>query len=144
MLATLRRRLSQATTHAQLCHTTGLTHLAYEDVQPAAHRVGGQNTWPVAYIVPGLLGQGRNWRGWANRLCARLEALGCPWRFVLVDVRHHGRSTELYTAPPPDTVAAAAGDLADLASAVGQPRAVIGHSLGGKIALAYAERQGVA
>jgi pimeloyl-ACP methyl ester carboxylesterase len=57
---------------------------------------------------------------------------------VLVDLRMHGRSQD---APPPHTVAAAAGDLAalaaDLAARGAQVRAVCGHSFGGKVALAY-------
>jgi pimeloyl-ACP methyl ester carboxylesterase len=53
---------------------------------------------------------------------------------VLVDLRMHGRSQG---APPPHTVEAAAGDLVRLAAALGLPlAAVVGHSFGGKVALA--------
>lgn len=85
-------------------------------------------------VLHGLLGSGANWRSVARKLVdARPE-----WGAVLVDLRLHGRSPAL---PPPHTLAAVAGDLAELAAELasqGRPvRAVAGHSFGGKSALAY-------
>lgn len=86
------------------------------------------------FMLHGILGSGGNWRTIARRLVAERP----DWGAVLVDLRMHGRSQD---APPPHTVAAAAGDLARLAAeleAAGRPvRGVLGHSFGGKVALAY-------
>jgi esterase len=82
----------------------------------------------VALVVHGILGSGNNWRGFCKRLAER-----CPdWRFVLVDLRGHGRSR---SGSPPHTVQAAAEDLLALPL---EPEALIGHSFGGKVVLAAA------
>ena len=91
----------------------------------------------LAFVLHGVLGSGRNWRSFARQLAGVAPA----WRFALVDLRCHGDS---HGAPPPHTVAACADDLARLATSLGQPpAAVLGHSFGGKVALAYAARHGV-
>jgi len=63
------------------------------------------------------------------------------WRFVLVDLRNHGRSAEIQNLHPPHDLDNAARDLANLVEVHGWdwPDAVIGHSLGGKVALQYAQ-----
>src|SRR5262245_44043816 len=88
-------------------------------------------------VLHGLLGSRTNLRSLARRLAA-----ACPaWGFVLPDLRMHGQSQG---APPPHTIAAAAEDLARLAAWLGLPiEGIIGHSLGGKVALAYLARSGV-
>ena len=91
----------------------------------------------AAFVLHGVLGSGSNWRGFGRRL-ARAHP---DWRFVLVDLRHHGDS---HGAPPPDTVAACAADLATLAAELGAPESILGHSFGGKVALAYARDHGAA
>jgi esterase len=85
----------------------------------------------TAFVLHGILGSLRNWRSFARRLAA-----ACPgWRLVLVDLRGHGDS---HPATPPNTVAAAAADLARLAEHLGlRPELVVGHSFGGKVAMAY-------
>lgn len=85
----------------------------------------------LALILHGILGSGRNWM-----TCAKAWAEACPdWRFELVDLRAHGRSPS-FTGP--HTVGACAGDLKRLVDQLGvAPSAVIGHSFGGKVALAY-------
>ncbi len=88
-------------------------------------------------FLHGLLGRGGNWRGIATRL---VEARP-DWGAVLVDLRKHGGSQQGFR--PPHTVAAAAEDLVTASGLVpqGAIRAVLGHSFGGKVALAYlAER----
>ncbi len=94
-----------------------------------AHEVVGRGP-RTALLLHGILGSGANWRSFARRL-ARAHP---GWRIVLVDLRHHGDS---HGAPPPDTVAACAADLA----ALGEAEVVIGHSFGGKVALCYARDQ---
>ena len=91
----------------------------------------------LALVLHGILGSGRNWMSFAKSMVER-----CPeWRFELMDLRAHGRSP---TFSPPHTVGACAGDLKRFVNALepkpGQdkhPSAVIGHSFGGKVALAY-------
>ncbi len=84
-------------------------------------------------VLHGILGSGANWRGFARRLAA-----ACPsWGFVLVDLRAHGQSAE---APPPHSLQAAAEDLVRLQRHLGVPvKGVLGHSFGGKVALALAD-----
>jgi esterase len=85
-------------------------------------------------ILHGLLGSAANWRSFARRLVAAAP----QWGFVLVDLRMHGESQN---ASPPHTLAAAADDLVALRETLGLPIAgVLGHSFGGKVALAYADR----
>jgi esterase len=86
-----------------------------------------------AVFLHGILGQGANWRTTAQRLVRRDPS----WSAVLVDLRLHGQSQG---APPPHSLGAAADDvrrLIDRLGAEGPPvRAVVGHSFGGKVALA--------
>jgi pimeloyl-ACP methyl ester carboxylesterase len=88
------------------------------------------------FVLHGILGSGTNLRSLAKRL-----ATACPaWGFILPDLRMHGLSQG---APPPHTVAAAADDLRRLDAHLGLPVAgVLGHSFGGKVALAYLDRRG--
>lgn len=84
-------------------------------------------------VLHGILGSKTNWRTLAKRFVAALPS----WSFVLVDLRKHGASQDL---APPHTLAAAVDDLVALAPALGLPvRGVLGHSFGGKVALALAE-----
>lgn len=92
---------------------------------------------PERYIafLHGILGQGNNWRGIARQLVkARPD-----WGAVLVDLRAHGDSRHL---SPPDSLAAAADDVARLARTL-PIGAVLGHSFGGKVAVALLERMRV-
>ncbi len=85
------------------------------------------------YMLHGIFGSGRNWGSVARRLTrARPE-----WGAVLVDLRQHGASSGF---PPPHTVDAAARDVLALVHHTGLAAdAVLGHSFGGKVALAAAE-----
>jgi len=87
-------------------------------------------------VLHGILGSGSNFRTFARRL-----ATACPsWGFVLVDQRMHGQSQG---APPPHTIGAAADDLVRLVDTLRLPIAgVMGHSFGGKVALAFVARAG--
>lgn len=84
-------------------------------------------------FLHGILGSGPNWRTIARKLVAERP----DWGAVLVDLRMHGRSQG---APPPHDLDAVAADLERLAADLegrGMPvRGVIGHSFGGKSALA--------
>lgn len=86
-----------------------------------------------AVVLHGILGSGTNLRTFARKL-----ALALPeWGFVLPDLRGHGDS------PPgeaPYTVAACAEDVLALTETLGiTPSTILGHSFGGKVALAAAQ-----
>jgi esterase len=84
------------------------------------------------YVLHGIYGAGRNWASVLRRVVRQRP----EWGAVLIDLRQHGASQDF---PPPHTVHAAAGDLADLAGATGLvPSAVLGHSFGGKVGLLFA------
>lgn len=85
----------------------------------------------VAFVLHGILGSGRNWRTVARRLTQRRPNTA----FVTIDLRNHGSSDG---APGPHTLATTAEDLCAVAELTGYPSTVIGHSFGGKVALAYA------
>ena len=98
-------------------------------------REGGEPPTRWLLVLHGIFGSGKNWRTIARRLVDRRDR----WGAALVDLRMHGASQG---APGPHTIAAAAADLAALdavLAADGKPvEAVMGHSLGGKVALRYA------
>lgn len=60
---------------------------------------------------------------------------------MLVDLRNHGKSAELEGISPPHDMENAAKDLANLVKSQGWnwPDAVLGHSMGGKVALQFAQ-----
>jgi len=80
-------------------------------------------------FLHGILGHGNNWRGIARRLVEERPS----WAAVLVDLRAHGGSGG---GEPPHSLAAVARDLDSLES-IPTPEAVLGHSYGGKVALAW-------
>jgi pimeloyl-ACP methyl ester carboxylesterase len=86
----------------------------------------------LAFVLHGALGSGQNFSRFIQKLAEQRPA----YRYALVDLRHHGQSTG---APPPNTLAACAGDLVALGRALGKaPDVLIGHSFGGKVVLEYA------
>jgi esterase len=86
-----------------------------------------------ALVLHGILGSGRNWRGF----CRQLHQEAPDWSFLTPDLRCHGSSPP--SAPPHDLDACAD----DIDAALDEePDAVIGHSFGGKVALAWAARHG--
>ena len=84
---------------------------------------------PRVVFLHGVFGQGRNWTTIA-------KALSGQARVSLVDLPNHGRSpwTDHFSYPE------MANQVADLlqTEAGGEPYAVVGHSMGGKVAMAVA------
>lgn len=122
--------------------------LAYEEIKavPPLHSVESVSSDPVtAVVIHGLLGMGKNWRTWSRRFAsAAAELTNRPWRMVLVDQRCHGNSSHVADLRPPHTIGASATDIAQLfRSKFGghAPAMVIGHSLGGKVALEYVRQR---
>ena len=81
-------------------------------------------------FLHGLFGQGRNWNTLGKQLADK-------HRVTLVDLPHHGRS------PQPDTfdyldVTAAVAELLSADDGADDPATVVGHSMGGKVAMLLA------
>jgi esterase len=92
----------------------------------------------LAWFLHGILGQGRNFRTFARQVTQSWPS----FRVLLPDLRNHGEaSVQAGPALPPHDLSACARDLAVLATEHGAPNVVIGHSFGGKVALAWAEQQ---
>lgn len=86
---------------------------------------------PPLVILHGLFGSGRNWTGIARRLA---EA----WHVYALDLRNHGDSPWAETMDYP----AMAGDVSAFLDRQGLDRvALLGHSMGGKTAMALALAQ---
>ena len=96
-----------------------------------------------AVLIHGLLGSAKNWRGPAKKIAARNP----DWQIISVDLRGHGETSASRSEsrrrvdfPPPHSLASCAEDVAETLSHLGvRAEAVIGHSLGGKVALAFLE-----
>ncbi len=99
---------------------------------PHVVAVGAETATVDVLVLHGILGSGRNLRTFAQRLAVVHPQL----RLWLVDLRNHGDSQG---APPPHTIAACCADLDALCAARKlRPAWVIGHSYGGKVAVAWA------
>jgi esterase len=83
-------------------------------------------------MLHGIYGRGRNWQAIARRVTADRPEYAC-W---LVDLPHHGDSR---AGSHGDTIAGLAADVQDwLSDQRVEPAALLGHSFGGKVALAMA------
>jgi esterase len=101
----------------------------------AATRVGAPAAPRSLVMLHGIFGWGRNWQTIARAVTAARPEYAC-W---LVDLPHHGGSA---AGRHGDTIRGCAADLKDWASAAGvTPDVVLGHSFGGKVALAWAGRR---
>ncbi|CAL5389211.1 unnamed protein product [Camellia sinensis] len=137
-LAVLNRFLSSPSLDLRRTTTTtrSLETLAFEEVRASTTTEKPYNF--TAFVLHGLLGSGRNWRSFSRSLSSSLSN---EWRLVLVDLRNHGRSAEIVSLSPHHDMANAAKDVADLVKSQGWawPDVVLGHSMGGKVALQFAE-----
>jgi esterase len=101
-------------------------------------RVVGEGQSPSRWMLMlhGIYGAGRNWATIARQLVEQRP----EWGVLLVDLRLHGGSRDV---PGPHTLEAAAADVGALMSGIGaDASAVLGHSFGGKVALAFARDHG--
>lgn len=106
---------------------------------PSYSIVGEESAARLCFLTHGALGAAHNLRAFARRIVTKRP----DFKIALVDLRLHGKSPP---ADPPHNIAACVQDFENLAHEIGPPEIMIGHSLGGKVALAYgkayAERQG--
>jgi pimeloyl-ACP methyl ester carboxylesterase len=85
-----------------------------------------------ALLLHGILGSRGNWRSFARRIVDAFP----DWSLVLADLRGHGDSP---AGPGPHTLQACAKDVQELGQSLQPaPEMVLGHSFGGKVALAVA------
>jgi pimeloyl-ACP methyl ester carboxylesterase len=97
------------------------------------HSVQVGDAGPAVVFLHGLFGQGKNWTSIANELAD-------SYRVLLVDLPNHGRSAWTEHVSYPE-VASAVGDLIvarRTENGSSAPVAVVGHSMGGKVAMALA------
>jgi len=100
----------------------------------ATVRVGAASASNTLLMLHGIYGRGRNWAAIAKGVVAARPEYAC----VLIDLPHHGDSAP---GAHGDTVRGIAADVAARADAGDlHVDAVLGHSFGGKIALALADR----
>ncbi len=108
-----------------MCCDQGMT----EDIRLSARTLG--DTGPRVVFVHGLFGQGRNWTTIAKALAADGH------RVTLLDLPNHGHS--------PWTDRVDYGDMAEYVGAglalLGEPVTLVGHSMGGKVAMQLALRR---
>ncbi len=94
-------------------------------------KAGGAKPDGWIVFLHGVFGMGQNFRTLAKRVVAERPR----WGAILCDLRGHGGSLDF---PAPHTLTSAAADVAALVRKLDEPvRAIAGHSLGGKVALAY-------
>ncbi len=95
----------------------------------------GHHPERLLFVLHGVFGSSVNWRLFTRSLANERP----EWGFVLCDLRAHGRSQG---ARPPHDLDAMADDLTRLEGSLPSPVVgVVGHSLGGKVALAYAGKR---
>ena len=100
----------------------------------AAARVGADNARRALVMLHGIYGRGRNWQTIARGVVSVRPEYAC-W---LVDLPYHGDSAP---ARHGDTVRGLARDLLDWVAGAGLTvDTILGHSYGGKVALAAAEQ----
>ncbi|KAE8797843.1 Abhydrolase domain-containing protein 11 [Hordeum vulgare] len=131
------RLLLSSPVHSDAAHQTET--LAFHEIQLSPEKP----PTATAFVLHGLLGSGRNWRTFSRTLASQLRdrSPSDEWKMVLVDLRNHGSSARIKGLGPPHDMSSAARDLADLVKARGWtwPDVVVGHSMGGKVALDFAE-----
>ncbi|SCX59204.1 Pimeloyl-ACP methyl ester carboxylesterase [Klenkia marina] len=103
------------------------------DLELSTRTIG--DAGPRLAFVHGLFGQGRNWTTIARRLAEPADG-GPGRRVTLVDLPNHGHSPWTDRVDYVDM----AGAVADLLAGFGEQVTLVGHSMGGKVAMQVALR----
>jgi len=123
---------------AASCSTGGQFLPSYEEMCSPEEK----DSERVGLMLHGLMGNSANWRSTVQRVIEHAHALPYRLRIYLVDLRHHGESSLSSIVPQgANTMESCANDLLRLCDSElpCAPHFVIGHSLGGKIALEFAK-----
>ncbi|PKA46148.1 hypothetical protein AXF42_Ash015439 [Apostasia shenzhenica] len=139
------RHFFYASSNLRWSSPTPLLHGGSRTLETLAYDVIRASEKPfasTAFVLHGLLGSGRNWRTFSRLLASELQKTSPSddWRMVLVDLRNHGRSAGTKGLDPPHDMVNAARDVANLVKHCKWewPDVLIGHSMGGKVALDFA------
>ena len=102
-------------------------------VELSYERFDGSGDGPLLVVLHGLFGSRRNWRSVAKELAAREDSRGRRPTIFTVDLRHHGQSPN----QGPFDLDEMAADVCRFIEgpAGGGPVTLLGHSLGGKVAV---------
>ncbi len=100
------------------------------DASPLACRTSG-DSGPRVVFLHGLFGQGKNWHTIGLRLAER------GYRVTTVDLPNHGQSPW----SPTQDYGEMAQRVAELLDGLGDPVTLVGHSMGGKVAMTLALRR---
>lgn len=138
-----RLQLARSSKRSQRCvfSKRGVATLAHEIVAAGEDREHPK----TAILLHGLMGAGKNLRTLARNLLTTVIQRSPPnaagWQLALVDLRNHGNSAGLEHLKPPHNIQSAAMDIAELVESELSkwPDVVMGHSLGGKVALEFGE-----
>lgn len=100
-----------------------------------ANRIGADDATRALVMMHGIFGRGRNWQTIARAVVRARPEYAC-W---LIDLPHHGDSP---AGTHGDTVRGLAADVSEWCNTQGlTPDGILGHSYGGKVALAFADRR---
>lgn len=102
-------------------------------VELSFDRFDGTGDGPQLVVLHGLFGSRRNWRSTAKDLAAREDSRGRQPNVFTLDLRHHGQSPN----EGPFDLDEMAADVCRFVErqAAGGPVTLLGHSLGGKVAV---------
>ncbi|KAL4571609.1 hypothetical protein LXL04_018372 [Taraxacum kok-saghyz] len=115
-----------------------MSFIAFEELWNSSSSSENEKPYSfTAFLIHGLLGCRDDFIDFASSL---VSSLSTDWRMVVVDLRCHGSSVDRDGLSPPHDSENTAKDLANLVTSLNWawPDVVIGHSLGGKVALQYA------
>ncbi|KAI8922845.1 Alpha/Beta hydrolase protein [Entophlyctis helioformis] len=102
-----------------------LSHAVVHDAHPSA--AAASSRLAPLVLLPGLFGSKQNWRSLSKALSHRLGTT-----VAALDLRNHGESPH----HPVHTYSAMAADVAAFVASQGWPKAnIMGHSMGGKVAM---------
>ncbi|PWA47088.1 hypothetical protein CTI12_AA502360 [Artemisia annua] len=88
--------------------------IAYDEFTSSSSSLSSVSTFTII-LIHGLLGCGNDFADFAHSLASNLSAshASADWRMVTMDLRNHGRSTDIEGLLPPHDVENTARDIAN-------------------------------